>query len=497
MTEAKKGILSDRVNQISELREQGINPYPDRFEKTHSLKEAFELEEGTAGVRIAGRVISNRPMGKLGFAHIRDAEAKIQVCFTVDNLDKDRFKFYKKFVDIGDFVGLEGELFVTKKGEQTLMVKAFQLLAKAIRALPEKWHGLTDQETRYRQRYLDLIMNEDTRKRFEVRASVIREIRRYLEDNHFIEVETPILQTKPSGALAKPFITHHNAFDIDATLRIAPETYLKRLIVGGYDRVFEFAQCFRNEGVSQEHLQEFLMLEYYAAYWNYEDNMNFTEKLVQHTLEKVLGTLTLEFQGRSIDFSGAWKRRSFQQLILEDCGIDIYQNRTRDELLSAMEEKDIQLENVKIDNLGWGALVDALYKKVSRPKIDSPVFLTSHPIELSPLARANDEDPTITDRFQLVVAGMEICNAYSELVDPIDQAERFQQQQALRDAGDDEALPADDDYVHCMEYGMPPISGWGMGIDRFVALITDEENIKNTVYFPLMKPLHHEENEDG
>lgn len=490
MAEVRKGILNERVNQIDQLRELGVNPYPDRFEKTHSLTEAFQCEEGTTGIRITGRIIANRPMGKLAFAHIRDAEGKIQLCFTVDETGKDEFKFYKKYVDVGDFVGVEGNLFITKKGEKTIMVKSFQILAKALRALPEKWHGLTDQETRYRQRYLDLIVNEETRNRFNVRRNVIKEIRRYLEDNRFVEVETPILQTKPSGALAKPFVTHHNAFEIDATLRIAPETYLKRLIVGGYDRVFEFAQCFRNEGVSQEHLQEFLMLEYYAAYWNYKDNMDFTEKLVQHTLEKVLGTLTVEFQGRTIDFSGTWKRRSFQELILEDSGIDIYQNRTREELLAAMDEKGIKLDDVKLDNLGWGALVDALYKKTSRPKITSPVFLTSHPIELSPLARANDEDPSITDRFQLVVAGMEICNAYSELVDPVDQFNRFQQQQELRDAGDDEAMPADEDYVTCMEYGMPPISGWGMGIDRFVALITDEENIKNTVYFPLMKPQH-------
>lgn len=496
MTEARKGILSERIDLIAALREQGINPYPDRFEKTHSLSAALALDEGTGGIRVTGRVIANRPMGKLGFAHIRDAEGKIQVCFTVNELDKEGFAFYRKFVDTGDFIGVEGELFITKTGEKTILVKSFQVLAKALRSLPEKWHGLTDQETRYRQRYLDLIVNEETRHRFDVRRNVIKEIRRYLEDHNFIEVETPILQTKPSGALAKPFVTHHNAFDMDATLRIAPETYLKRLIVGGYERVFEFAHCFRNEGVSQEHLQEFLMLEYYSAYWNYKDNMDFTEKLVQHTLEKVLGTLALEFQGKTIDFSGTWKRRSFQELILEDTGIDIYQNRSRESLLSAMQEKGIKLDEIKIDNLGWGAMVDALYKKTSRPKITSPVFLTSHPIELSPLARANDDDPSITDRFQLVVAGMEICNAYSELVDPVDQFNRFQQQQKLRDAGDDEAMPADEDYVTCMEYGMPPISGWGMGIDRFVALITNEENIKNTVYFPLMKPLHHDSEQD-
>ncbi|MGI6456072.1 MAG: lysine--tRNA ligase [bacterium] len=488
MNESKKTTRDERIEMVQQLRQQGINPYPDRFEVNHSLKEAAGFAEGTDGVRLAGRVIAIRKMGKLSFAHIQDAEGKIQVCFTVNELGKESFDFFKKNIDIGDFVGVEGSMFVTRTGEITVLVKSYSLLAKALRTLPEKWHGLSDLETRYRQRYLDLIMNEDSRRRFDVRRSVIRTIRRKLEDDRFVEVETPILQTKPSGALAKPFITHHNALDLDIYLRIAPETYLKRLIVAGYERVFEFAHCFRNEGISTAHLQEFLMLEYYVSYWNYIDNMNYTEELLKHTLQQVIGTLEIEYQGQKIDFSQTWQRKSLQQVIQDETGINIYQDNDKEKLLARMQEKNIRLEDVDVTKVGWGTLVDSLYKKECRPKIISPMFLTSHPRELSPLARANDDNPQITDRFQLVVSGMEIVNAYSELVDPVDQRDRLMAQQQLREAGDEEAMEWDEDYVRCMEYGMPPNSGWGMGIDRFVALITNEENIKNTVYFPLMRP---------
>ena len=489
MAESKSSTRDERIGLIQQLRERKINPFPDRFERTHTLESALTLPEGTENVRLAGRLIALRKMGKLSFGHIQDASAKIQVSFTQNDLGEEGYSFFKKFIDIGDFIGVEGYLFITKTGEKTLNVRSLRLLSKALLTLPEKWHGLTDQEIRYRQRYLDLIVNEESRKRFHIRREVIRQIRNFLEQNDFIEVETPVLQSQPSGALARPFVTHHNALDIDLYLRIAPETYLKRLIVGGYDRVFEFARCFRNEGISTEHLQEFLMLEYYAAYWNYIDNMNFTERLIQTILQNMLGSLTVEYQGKILDFSGSWPRKTFQELILERLDMDIHKDNTKAALLARCREKNIGLEEIDVDSLGWGVLVDAVYKKTCRPAIVSPVFLTSHPKELSPLARANDDNPAITDRFQLVVAGMEICNAYSELVDPIDQRERLLEQQRLRDSGDEEAMLSDEDYVHCMEYGMPPISGWGMGIDRFVALITNEENIKNTVYFPLMRPL--------
>lgn len=489
MADTKKTLRDERIEMINELRSMGVNPYPDRFEKTHSLKSANQLEEGASGVKVAGRVIAIRKMGKLSFAHIQDVEAKLQLCFTKNDLGDDQYTFFKKYVDIGDFVGVEGEMFVTKTGETTVKAGSMQLLAKSLQTLPEKWHGLTDLETRYRRRYLDLIMNEDSRRRFTLRSDVIKTIRRFLEDDSFTEVETPVLQSKPSGALAKPFITHHNSMDIDVYMRIAPETYLKRLIVGGYDKVFEFAKCFRNEGISAAHLQEFMMLEYYAAYWNYQDNMDYTERMLAHTIETVCGTMQIEFMGQTIDFTPPWPRKSLQELILQYAEIDINEYKTKEALMQAVSAKGTKLEDADPDALGWGALVDVLYKKTCRPNLAAPLFLTSHPKELSPLARANDDDPAITDRFQLVVAGMEIVNAYSELVDPVDQRERLLSQQNLRDAGDDEAMPFDEDYVQCMEYGMPPISGWGMGIDRFTALLTNEENIKNTVYFPLMRPL--------
>ncbi len=489
MNDTKQSTREERMQLVQQLREQGVNPYPDRFERTHTIKEGMSLPEDEEQViRLAGRIIAIRKMGKLSFAHIQDAEGKIQLCFTQNELGKESYTFFKKFIDIGDFIGVEGTIFITKTGEKTINVKSMQLLAKSILTLPEKWHGLTDQETRYRQRYLDLIVNEDSRKRFDIRRQVIRELRNHLEKNDFVEVETPVLQSQPSGALAQPFITHHNALDMDVYLRIAPETYLKRLIVGGYDRVFEFARCFRNEGISTAHLQEFLMLEYYAAYWNYVDNMNYTEKLVKAVLEGVFSTMQIEYMGKTIDFSGEWPRKTLREVILEYTEIDIDEKQTKESLLVSIEEKGISMKDVNVDALGWGALVDVLYKKTCRPYILSPLFLTSHPKELSPLARANDENPNITDRFQLLVAGLEICNAYSELVDPIEQRERLAVQQKLHDAGDDEAMLTDEDYVRCMEYGMPPISGWGMGIDRFIALITNEENIKNTVYFPLMRP---------
>ncbi|MGC9330084.1 MAG: lysine--tRNA ligase, partial [Candidatus Hinthialibacter sp.] len=400
MTDNKKTVRDERIEMIRTLRESGVNPFPDRFEYTHRLHEALELPENTENIRLAGRIVAIRKMGKLSFSHIQDADGKIQLCLTQDDLGKEHYAFFKKSIDIGDFIGAIGSIFITKTGEKTLRVTEFQLLSKAILTLPEKWHGLCDQESCYRQRYLDLIVNEESRRRFQVRRDLIREIRRYLEDNDFIEVETPILQSKPSGALAKPFITHHNSLDLDVYMRIAPETYLKRLIVGGYNRVFEFARCFRNEGVSTAHLQEFLMLEYYAAYWNYEDNMNFTERMLTTILQKALGTLTIEYKENLIDFSTPWPRKSLREVVLEGTGIDINQVKKREDLLSLAGEKSIDLSDVDVESLGWGALVDAIYKKACRPKIISPLFLTAHPKELSPLARANDENPSIVDRFQ-------------------------------------------------------------------------------------------------
>ncbi len=477
-----------RIEKLNKIRELGKNPYPERFERTHSLKEAKELPLDTEDVRITGRIFTSRVMGKLTFVNIIDFSGKMQIALERDTVGKENYDYYKKYFDIGDFIGCEGKIFKTRTGEITLLVSKFEMLSKSLRPLPEKWHGVTDRETLYRQRYLDMIMNRETIERFKFRSRFIKGLRKILEEYQFEEVETPVLQTKPSGAIAKPFVTHHNALDIDVFMRIAPETYLKRLILGGYERVYEFARCFRNEGMDPSHLQDFTMLEWYAAYWNYEDNMNFTKILIQKTLEETLDSVKITYADKEIDFSGEWPRVTFKELLLDDLGIDIDQYETADDIRALIKEKNIQLEDVEIAKLGRGNLIDVLYKKVSRPKLINPVFLTSHPIDLSPLARKNDDNPQLTDRFQLVVNGWEVVNAYSELVDPIDQMERFVEQQKIKSGGDEEALEMEDDYVKAMEYGMPPMSGFGMGIDRMVALLTDQDNLRDVIFFPLMRP---------
>ena len=466
-----------------------VQTYPERYERTHELKDVINLEDGVTGVKIAGRILSIRKMGKLAFVHISDLEGRAQLALKKDVLGEEKYKFFFENIDIGDFIGAEGEVFTTQTGEKTVRVAEYTFLGKCLRPLPEKWHGLVDIEACYRQRYLDLIMNNDTKKRFILRTKMLNAIRTFLTNKNFLEVETPILLNKASGALARPFITHHNALDIDMYLRIAPETYLKRLVVGGFNNVFEIARCFRNEGIDKTHLQDFTMIEGYSAYWNYRDNMKLMKEMFTYILEEVFGTLTISINGAEIDFSKEWEELSFKDAILRDCGIDIDNFKTADELRSEIKAHGIQLEVDNLEELGLGNLIDQLYKKVSRPKIINPTFLTSHPTELSPLARANDDNPNITDRFQLVVNGVEIVNAYSELVDPIEQRKRLEIQAQSRDNGDDEAMVKEEDYLLAMEYGMPPISGWGMGIDRLLQLFLEQENIKDCILFPLMRPL--------
>jgi len=362
------------------------------------------------------------------------------------------------------------------------------LLSKGLRPLPEKFHGLQDPEMKARFRFLDLIMNEDTRKRFEVRHKVIHFIRTFLVENNFVEVETPVLQSISSGASARPFVTHHNALDIPLYLRIAPETYLKRLIAGGYDKVFELAKCFRNEGIDPSHLQEFTMLEFYAAYWNYRDNMRFIQSLIQNMLQKVLGTQVIEYQGQKLDFSGEWKEYTYRELVLEYSGIDLDEVRTLEDLRAAIKAKNLTTDVPLEKYVGYGSLVDALYKKVCRPHLIQPCFLTKHPEELVPLARKADEDPRKLDLFQVLVNGWEIVKAYSELVDPVEQRRRLEEQAELAQKGDEEAMAMEEDFILAMEYGMPPISGLGLGIERIVALLTDSVNIRDVIFFPSLKP---------
>jgi len=479
-----------RIEKLEQLQKKGEIVYKERWERSGFIKD-IQKKEVDAKVSSAGRIIAIRQFGKLIFGHIKDFTGKIQFALELNTIGKDKFDYFKKFVDIADFIGVTGKIFITKTGEKTILVEDFALLSKALRPLPEKWHGIKDTEVKYRQRYLDLIMNEDSLNRFKLRSKLIKIIREFLDEHDFVEVETPILQPKKSGALAKPFITHHNALDIDLFLRIAPETYLKRCIAGGFDRVYEFAKSFRNEGIDPSHLQEFTILEFYVAYWNYKDLMKFTEKLIKYAVEKLLGTLKFTYKGVEIDLSGEWPIYSFKELILNNCGIDIDKYTDKDSLKKAIIEKGIELED--IDKLGRGNLIDSLYKKVARPKMIQPQFLIHHPLDLSPLARKNDKNPLITDRFQLVINGWEIINAYSELIDPIDQRERFEKQAQAHAEGDEEALEMDEDFLLCMEHGMPPIAGWGMGIDRFLALLTDVDNLKDVVLFPLMKPLKKEE----
>ncbi len=432
-----------------------------------------------------------RKMGKLSFLTIRDVEGSIQISIKVDLIGEEQYEFFKDSFDIGDYIGVEGEMFTTHTGEKTVRADKFVFLGKALKPLPEKFHGLTDAEACYRNRYVDLIMNEDTRKRFTLKYNFIKELRRFLEDNNYIEIETPVLSNKASGALAKPFTAHHNALDIDVYLRIAPETYLKRAVVGGFNKVFEFARCFRNEGMDATHLQDFTMIEGYCSFYNYKDNMKFLQTMLKTVIEKVFGTLVIDINGHEVDLSKEWGTVSFRELLIKYVDIDINIFNTKEKLLAEVLRRNIELEtDADINSLGFGNLVDVLYKKVARPKMVEPVYLVDHPLELSPLARANDDNPSITDRFQLVINGAEIINGYSELVDPIEQLRRLEEQAKLNALGDEDAMVMDHEYIEAMEYGMPPISGWGMGIDRVMQVLTGVPNIKDNVLFPLMRPLN-------
>ncbi len=468
------------------------------------LKAGHDAKDGTT-MKVAGRIMLFREMGKLTFATLQDHTGRLQLAFREEELGKEEYKLLQKLIDLGDFVGITGERFTTQKGEPTVNVKTWTMLSKGLRQLPEKWHGISDRETLYRKRYLDTMSNPESLGRFQFRSAFIRAMREFYWSHGFTEVDLPVLVNSASGALATPFSTHHNALDLDVFLRIALETHQKECLVGGFDRTFSLGPVFRNEGMDPSHLQEFTMCEHYASYWDYQDNMRFTQEMFSSLLMKTLGTMKVKIPDRSgklieVDFGGdpggrslgegCWPRLSLHDVILQDCGIDYDSCKTAGALREAIKEKGIQLE-VDTTNLGRGNLIDQLYKKVSRPKIVSPVFITKHPIDLSPLARRNDENPDITDRFQLVVGGWEIVNAYSELVDPVDQAERFRAQANAKKGGDADAHAEDDEFIEALEYGCPPCSGWGMGVDRIIALLTAQENLRDVVLFPIMKPQHY------
>ena len=490
-------LMQVRKEKMQKLIDNGINVHPERYERTHSIKDARELEDGTTNVSIAGRVMSKRKLGKISFIDLRDLEGHIQLCIKRDDLCEDVYKFLHETVDIGDFIGVKGDIFTTQAGEKSLQVYEYTFLGKAFRPLPEKFHGITNQDAVYRERHLDLIMNDESKKRFILRTKFIRLMREFLDNNGFLEVDTPVLQNTASGATARPFITHHNSLDMDVYLRISPELTLKKLIIGGFTNVYEIARDFRNEGMDANHLQDFTMVEGYSAYWCYRDNMKFLKEMVTYILGKLYdGNLIIKIGDKDIDFGGEWPVISFRELILKDCGIDIDKYQTAESLLQEIKAKGITLEADNLESLGRGNLIDTLYKKVSRPKIINPTYLIEHPTDLSPLARSNDEHPEISDRFQLVVNGQEIINGYSELVDSIEQEKRLLEQSKLKANGDEEAMSIDNEYIKAMEFGMPPISGWGLGVDRFLQFLTNSENIRDVVLYPLMKPRISVEDEE-
>ncbi|MDD5055454.1 MAG: lysine--tRNA ligase [Candidatus Peribacteraceae bacterium] len=480
-----------RHEKAKHLRSLKCLPYAAKFERTHTLAEGKTFPDGKP-LTVAGRVVLFRSMGKLTFATLQDHSGRLQIAFREEAVGAEEYKLLLKMIDLGDFIGISGERFTTQKGEPTVLVKTWTMLSKALRQPPEKWHGIADRETAYRQRYLDTMSSRESFDRFLLRSAFLRALREFYWSKGFVEVEIPVLVNAASGALATPFATHHAALDLDVYLRIALETHQKECLVGGFDRTFALGPVFRNEGMDPSHLQEFTMCEHYASYWDYRENMRFTEEMLRTLLKTIRGTTKANIPDRDgklveVDFAGEWPKISMREIIKRDCGIDFEQCPTADDLRKAIKDKKIALD-VDVAALGRGNLIDQLYKKVSRPKIVAPTFITQHPIDLSPLARRNDENPNVTDRFQLVVGGWEIVNAYSELIDPVDQAERFGAQAEAKEAGDSDAHGKDDEFVTALEYGCPPCSGWGMGIDRIIALLTAQENLKDVVLFPLMKP---------
>lgn len=478
-------IRRDKLTEISKV----CNPYPDKFERTHTLKDAKELADDTKDVSVAGRIIFMRKMGKLSFVRIRDLEGALQLELKVDELGEENYDFFKKQIDSGDFIGAKGEMFTTQTGEKTLRVHEFKFLGKALRPLPEKFHGLTDTELKYRERYVDLIMNEESRNIFLGRSKFYAFLHKYLGENGFLQVETPIMQTAVSGAAAKPFFTHHNALNIDMNLRIAPEIYLKECIAAGFDRVYELAKCFRNEGMDTEHLQEFTQVEWYVAYWNFEDNVIFFQNFIKNVLKELVGTTTINYKGNELDFGKEnWDRVNYTEEMKKLLGDNFLNIENPDELKQLIVDRGLFTLSELTEYHSISQIIDFVYKKKIRANVVGPVIMYNYPAVLKPLARRNDKDKNVVDVFQVVVCGTEICNAYSELVDPEIQIQNFEEQLKDKAQGDDETMDFDEDFVRAMEQGMPPISGLGFGVDRLMMLVYNQESIRDVVLFPTMKP---------
>ncbi|HCC4700787.1 TPA: lysine--tRNA ligase [Enterococcus faecium] len=482
-----------RRQKMEQLREDGIDPFGKRFERTHNSEELHELfdprtkeELAEMGLTasVAGRMMTRRGKGKTGFAHLQDREGQIQIYVRKDQVGDEAYEVFKH-ADLGDFFGVTGQIMKTDTGEVSIKASEITILSKALRPLPDKYHGLTNIEQRYRQRYLDLISNRESFDRFMKRSQIISEIRRYLDGNGYIEVETPVLHNEAGGAAARPFITHHNALDIDLYLRIALELHLKRLIVGGMEKVYEIGRVFRNEGIDTTHNPEFTMLEAYTAYTDFNDVMNLTEGIIRNAAEKVLGTAKITYDGQAVDLESDFKRIHMVDAIKEQTGVDFWQEMTLEEALALAEKHNVEVTEA----MGVGHVINEFFETFVEETLTQPTFVYGHPVEVSPLAKKNPEDPRFTDRFELFIVGREFANAFTELNDPIDQRERFEAQEKERELGNDEAHGVDEDFLEALEYGMPPTGGLGIGIDRLVMLLTDAQSIRDVLLFPTMKSL--------
>lgn len=491
MMEKTTGVLEDRKKKIESLKAMGVRLYPAGYRCDFTISEAMArfghmdsetLQNTNDSFRLAGRIMALRDFGKACFIHIKDRTGRIQAYVRKDKVGEDKYRVFK-LLDLGDFIGIKGSFFRTKTDELTLLAEDVWLLSKSMRPLPEKWHGLSDVETRYRQRYLDLIANEEVKKVFVLRSRIIQSIREFFINRDFLEVETPMMQPIPGGATARPFKTFHNALGMPLYLRVAPELYLKRLVIGGLERVFEINRNFRNEGVSVKHNPEFTMLEFYMAYATFEELMELTEELFNQVLRDVLGKTTLEYQTQTIDFTPPWPRIALYDALTEAAGLPREALKDIRAARAFARTKDIVLS--KEDSLG--KILAKIFDQLVEPKLIKPTFVYAYPIEISPLSRRNDQDPDLADRFELFIGGKEIANAFNELNDPMDQRERFLAQASLREAGDEEAQYMDEDYLDAMEYGLPPTAGEGIGIDRVVMLLTDSPSIRDVIFFPHMR----------
>ncbi len=478
-------LLQVRRRKMEELKSRGVEPFGPKFAASHfstDIIENFDSLEGQK-VIIAGRLMSIRSHGKATFAHLQDYRGQVQIYLRLDQVGQEQYENFE-LVDIGDFVGVVGEVFRTKKGEVTVKVNEYKYLTKALRPLPEKWHGLKDVEIRYRQRYVDLIVNREVRQTFINRSRIIQTMREVLNQWGFLEMETPVMQTIAGGALARPFVTYHNALDMKLYMRIATELHLKRLLVGGLDKVFEIGRIFRNEGISTIHNPEFTSLEIYQNYADYENMMELTENLVHEISLKVFGTGQISFQGKEVDLSPPWPRETMIEVVCKYSGVDFSQITGDEEAFQAAKRAGLELDK----GLSWGEILYMFFEEFCEEQLLSPIFVNGFPIEVSPLAKKQESDPRLTLRFEGFIAGWEIANAFTELNDPVDQRERFEQQLTRREEGDEEAHVMDEDFINALEYGMPPAGGLGIGIDRLVMLLTDNTSIRDVILFPTLKP---------